>query len=205
AEWEKARERAAIIFGTQDQPYLTISAVDRLNQQVTERAAELAPAAQQLVNQLSAAYKTLNLAEGPRLEMAKETAALVRTLQELSGVPLVQHLASVQLPGTDLQAAVSLKQASRIADVLKNEDWGVFRVLSSAEDNSNARSPEAARILENLRYALRTHEDETPLAPAMQQAKTQAWDWIERDSDAPSDSRTKKSQIGTPIDVAWNS
>src|SRR5699024_10492234 len=89
--------------------------------------------------------------------------------------------------------------------VLKNEDWGVFRVLSSAEDNSNARGTEAARILENLRYALRTHEDETPLAPAMQQAKTQAWDWIERDSDAPSDSRTKKSQIGTPIDVAWNS
>lgn len=205
AEWEKARERAAIIFGTQDQPYLTISAVNRLNQQVTERAAELAPAAQQFVNQLSAAYKTLNLAEGSRLEMAKETASLVRTLQELSGVPLVQHLASVQLPGTDLQAAVSLKQASSIADVLKNEDWGVFRVLSSAEDNSNARGTEAARILENLRYALRAHEDETPLAPAMQQAKTQAWDWIERDSDAPSDSRTKKSQIGTPIDVAWNS
>src|SRR5699024_10517593 len=101
AEWEKARERAAIIFGTQDQTYLTISAVNRLNQQVTERAAELAPAAQQFVNQLSAAYKTLNLAEGSRLEMAKETASLVRTLQELSGVPLVQHLASVQLPGTD--------------------------------------------------------------------------------------------------------
>src|SRR5699024_6927428 len=131
-EWEKARKRAATIFGTLDQPYLTVSAVNRLNQQVTDRAAELAPVAQQLVTELKSAYGTLDVAEGSRLEMAKATAELVSTLQKLSGVPLVQHLASVQLPGTDLQAAASLKQAQHVANVLKNEDWGAFRALSSA-------------------------------------------------------------------------
>src|SRR5699024_10080817 len=96
AEWEKARQRAATIFGALDQPYLTVSAVNRLNQQVTDRAAQLAPAAQQLVAELKSAYGTLNLTEGSRLEMAKATAELVRTLQDLSCEPLDQHEAPVE-------------------------------------------------------------------------------------------------------------
>jgi type II secretory pathway component GspD/PulD (secretin) len=110
----------------------------------------------------------------------------------------------MQLPGTDLQAAVSLKQALYISEVLQNGDWGAFRVLLSAEDNPNARGTEAAAILKNLRHAFKAHEDDTSLEPALHQAKAQGWDWIERYSEAPSSSGTKKSSINTAIDVAWN-
>ncbi|MFW3386018.1 UNVERIFIED_CONTAM: hypothetical protein RF648_08440 [Kocuria sp. CPCC 205274] len=176
-EWDLARSRAARLFGIGDQPYLTASAVNRLSQQVTEKATALASTAQDLVGALEHAYDKLSLHQGARLEMARATATLTRTLRDLSGVPLVRRLAAADLPGSDAMASVSLDKAGAVVQALRAVEWEQLEALLRVRGETTDRGRAAAQILDALGTALTAHEYEQSLTGALAAAKKAAWDW----------------------------
>lgn len=177
AEWDAARERAARLFGTGDQPYLTASAVNRLSQQVSEKTNVLTGPAQDLVGTLEKAYEKLGLRQGARLEMARAVATLTQTLSDLSGVSLVRHLAASDLPGSDVMATVSLNKATAVAQALRTVKWDQLEDLLRAREESTERGVAATRILDALGTALTAHEYEQPLGGALTTAEKEAWNW----------------------------
>lgn len=202
-EWDLARARAARLFGTGDQPYLTASAVNRLGQQVTEKATALAAPAQDLVGALENAYDRLGLRQGARLEMACSTATLTRTLRDLSGVPLVRHLATADLPGSDAMASVSLDKAGAVVQALRAVEWEPLEGLLRAHGETTDRGRAAAQILDTLGTALTAHEYEQSLTGALTAAKKAAWDWAMQSWGTPPAS-APEPPVTTPPDVAWH-
>lgn len=202
-EWDLARTRAARLFGTGDQPYLTASAVNRLSQQVTEKAAAFAAPAQDLVGALENAYDRLGLRQGARLEMARATATLTRTFRDLSGVPLVRHLATADLPGSDAMASVSLDKAGAVVQALRAVEWEPLDGLLQARGETTDRGRAAAQILDTLGTALTAHEYEQSLTGALTAANKAAWGWAMQSWGAPPASGPEPHTT-TPPDVSWH-
>ncbi|MEX5296111.1 DUF6079 family protein [Kocuria sp. CPCC 205268] len=203
-EWDLARNRASKLFGVGDQPYLTASAVNRLSQHVTDKAAALAAPAQDLVTALEQAYGKLGLRQGARLDMARAAATLVRTLRELSGVPLVRHLAAADLPGTDAMASVSLDKAAGVTQALRAVEWEPLEALLQARNDYTERGEAAAKVLDALGTALTAHEYEQSLVGALAVAKKAAWDWAMRPWGVRPEGPDTDSPHPNPPDIAWH-
>lgn len=203
-EWDQARQRAAVLFGVSDQPYLTASAVNRLSQQITEKAAALVTPTQELAAALQHAYEKLNLPDGARADMARKTATLTRTLQDLSGVPLVRHLATVELPGTDTVAAKSMSKADSVHQELQNFDWFPLEGLQTAKQAQTDRGRAAADILDTLGAAFTTQEFEKPLNEALATATREAWKWSQREWSPRAEPASSPPPSASAPDFSWH-
>lgn len=177
-EWNKARKRAATIFGVADRPYLTPSAVAALSGDVQERAKALYEPSQTLVSGLEGAYSRLEISDGDRLEMARRTSVLVGVLRDQSGVVLIRHLAGLELPGQDEEAAKSLSSASLVAQKLRDFQWDRLGPLKLGSGGVDDRSARARRILDDLRGSLRANEQSDRATAALEKADRDGFAWV---------------------------
>lgn len=201
-EWDRARTRASKLLGVGDQPFLTASAVNRLSQQVSDKAAALVGPTQELASALEQSYSKLGLAQGARLEMARVNATFARTLRDLSGVPMVRHIATADLPGSDAMAAVSLEKAFVVSHALRTAEWDKLGVLIRARQVDNEKGRAAAKILDELGEAMTAHEYERSLSCALTTAQGAAWEWALDSSSSPPVSPEPRGDAAP--DLSWH-
>jgi hypothetical protein len=180
-DWDAAAARAAAIFGSIGNPYLTGSAVAELSESVRRVATSSANDAEQLVARLTAAYSRLKLpAGGPsgRLATAVGARDLAISLRNAGNrVALVEVLARVDLPATDQATAKSLATAGTVCRILDGFPWERLLPLVEAASGRDERAKQATAALNRLRAALIADELAQPLQPALKRAEDDAFAW----------------------------
>ena len=125
--WNRAVERAAVLFGVRFQHRLTGPELISMAVQIRDRAAELNSSVTDLVAELSNAYTTWNLRDGNRLATARATHHLIGELQDAGDSDIVELLANFAAPTSDRAAAKSLKTAQRVADHLRQANLRLWK------------------------------------------------------------------------------
>lgn len=178
-EWDTARRRASALFGVADRPYLTPSSVAALSGDVREKARVYYDPSHDLIARLEAAYSRLVIAtDGDRLELARRASVLVGTLRDQDGVALIRHLAGVELPAHDAEAAKSLTTAAAVAEEIRDFRWERLEPLKQGSAGTGERSAAARRILDALRESLRRNEQSESAIKALRKADSDGYEWV---------------------------
>jgi hypothetical protein len=175
--WDKARERAAAIFGFASSPLRNATNVSRLTDEVTRQAGELRDPAGRLVTKLRERLQALGieLADSQRLQTASAGLKLLESLLSPQSTGVVAVLASATMPGSDQALGRSLKSATQVLGTLESINWEVFEAVERLQD---ARRDAAERIRGRLRDALTQDEFAMALAPVLAQAQRDALNLI---------------------------
>jgi hypothetical protein len=180
-DWEAAVERAAALFRTVANPYLTGQAVTELTQSVGERAGQLKTAAGELVSSLQAVYQRFGMDTGVatgRLATARSALALLAALTGARDrVALVEVLARYDLSSTPQATARSLESAATLTAALGQYQWDRLRPVQEAAKGTDERAVTAAGIIDRLGAALAADELAQPLQPALKRAEDEAFKW----------------------------
>lgn len=177
-DWASARLIAASILTESSQQYMTPVSVAKLASGVRAAAASRSQPAHGLVSALEESAARLGTDGGARLRLARALADLLDALRQQDGVPLIERLARVELPGTPEEAGRSLAQAQSLTDALNAFPWDRFKVLAEAAQKDGERSDHAQRILDDLGAELGQHELATAGKRALQTAEQRLFDWL---------------------------
>lgn len=178
-EWEAARTVAGAMLGVTAAAYLTAPAVADFVSQVTAKAADLAQTAPDLVTAVESTYRTLGIGDGDRLQTARAGATLVQQLRHLTGVALVQALASPELAGaTPTAAGKSLISAATVAGALNQFQWHRLDPLRTATNAEGSRSGAAATVVNAVREALQRDELVSAAAAALTACEEGIFTWL---------------------------
>lgn len=184
-EWTAAVRRAGAIFGLSTTPYKSAGNVTALAHDVHEKAATLNQPAQRLLQAVGATHEHRSLAETPRLIAAREGATLVDTLRTLGGLPLLRHLAGMELRTGEQELGRSLATAQVVAGRLEVTPWDRVTPLAQAAGNSTDRGRDAQRILQAFDEALAAQEFARPMEAALKILDSQIWTWVSSGIDEP--------------------
>lgn len=181
--WALAVQRAGGMLGVLGSNYLTGTAVSELATNVRTQLGPHAGPARQLPEAIASAYHRLGLPTDPdqagRLATARAVAGLAQDLQQRTdNVALVESLARTALPCTDQAAGRSLAQGVAVMGHLQAFDWEKLRPLLEAEGRADERGRDAKARVDRLRAALTADELSQPLAPALQRAVDDAFQWL---------------------------
>lgn len=177
-DWTRARALAAAVFAESSQPYMTPVSVAKLASGVRAGAGSRAQAAHALAAALQTTATRLGTDGGARLRLAQRLAELLDALRQQDGVPLIERLARVELPGTAEEAGRSLTQTQSLTDALNAFPWERFKVLADAVHAGHERADQAQRILDDLGSDLGRHELATNGKQALQKAEQRLFDWL---------------------------
>lgn len=177
-DWTRARALAAAVFAESSQQYMTPVSVARLASGVRAAAASRGQAALALAAALETTATRLGTDGGVRLRLARHLAELLDALRQQDGVPLIERLARVELPGTAEEAGRSLTQAQSLTDALNAFPWDRLKVLADAVQTGHERADQAQRILDDLGSDLGRHELATNGKQALQNAEQSLFDWL---------------------------
>jgi hypothetical protein len=185
-DWEAARTIAGAMFGITGAAYLTAPAVADFVGQVTAQARDLAQTAPDLVTALERVYQGLGIEDGDRLRTARATAALVQRLRHLTGVKLVQAVASPDLgPATATAAGKSLSSAAAVTDAVSRFPWQRLDRLRQAMNAEGDRAASAAVVVNGVRDALERDEIVSSVAPALRICDDGIYAWLASDQADP--------------------
>jgi hypothetical protein len=188
-EWESARTVAGAMLGVKGAAYLTAPAVADFVAQASAEAAELARTAPDLVTALESVYRTLVIPDGERLQTARASAALVQRLPQLTGIKLVQTVASPELAGaTPTAAGKSLASASAVAEALNRFPWHRLDPLREAMNGEDDRAASAAAVVHAVRDALQRDELVSGISSALAACEEGIFAWL-------SDARPKSDVV----------
>lgn len=175
-DYRTAVSRAAALFGIVGTPYLTAPAVAELSERVRADVAARSEAAALLVPSLERAQRELRVSEGPRIETARATAALLSSLRACPDrVTLLTTLAAASLPCTDVAASKSLSSATTVTAALNGYRWERLRPLLEAEGDDSAQV-----VLDPFRNVLLAEELTSAITPALQSAEDGLFAWLAR-------------------------
>ncbi|TDP91198.1 DUF6079 family protein [Labedaea rhizosphaerae] len=178
-EWQHARTVVGAMLGVTAAAYLTAPAVADFVGQVTAKARELAQAAPDLVAALESTYRALGIQDGDRLRTARASASLVQRLPHLTGVKLVQTVASPDLAeATPAAAGKSLLSAAAVVDALNRFRWRRLDPLKSAMDGEGKRAAAAAAVVNAVRDALQRDELVNGMATALSACEDGIFAWL---------------------------
>lgn len=175
--WDKARALAEGVFGQTSQQYMTPVAVAKLAGGVKAAAKELNASANALVPALGNVASRLGT-DGPRLRLAQQLAELLDGLRQEDGVPLIEHLARVELAGSPQEAAKSLSEAGRLTRAINDYEWDRLGVLLDAVKNGHERADEAQKVIDTLAGAFERHEYAASGAAALKSAMDGVFAWL---------------------------
>lgn len=192
ADWSKATSRVEALFGLQVNPYLNATAVTELVSKVKAQVEPILGPSGELVAQLAAAYRRLDLPEGPsgRLATARAAGALTDDLKRAADtgnrVRLVEVLASARLPGTEAAAASSLRTAGAVTGALRAFPWDRLAPLRTAAGQpGDPRGQGAARIIDDLRNALDADEIAQALPRVLRETDDAIFRWLAEGQPSP--------------------
>lgn len=181
-DWTAAVRRAAAIFGTHSNEFLTGASVAELTANVRLAVQPDAAAARALVQELEKVHERLGVAtDGPgvhRLATARAANALVTDVaQHKDAVALVEALARAEIATTDQAVGRSLISAMTLTGTLQGYSWDRLTPLVAAERERDERGHSAKAIMDRLRAALVADELSQPLREALKKAEDEAFRW----------------------------
>lgn len=182
-DWEKARARAAAIFGVHQIGLRRGRLVGLFARDVKTAADRYKEAARKLVSRLEdhAAFLQLDREQG-RFATARAASDLLESLTSASTAKeTVERLARTELAGPADRVGKSISSAGEVAEALASAPWDNFEIVAGLPGSHSAR---ATAILAVLRRAAQADELTTPLASALRRAQSDATALL-RDSVTP--------------------
>jgi hypothetical protein len=144
-------------------------------QDLSARARQYREPARQLVEVLEQYADRLGLdpqAASGRLHTARLAADLLDALDsQQSGIEIIRCLAKAPLGGPPQRAGRSIRSAQEVVRALRAAPWDNFNLIAGL---SGEWAAEADAIMGCLRAAAADDELTTPLAPALERARTEA-------------------------------
>lgn len=174
-EWETARQRAMEIFGFTPAALPRGRLIAMFVQDLSTHAKQHRDAAHRLVEALEKYAQQLGLdpqASSGRLHTARAAANLLDGLVERhDSIDIIRYLARAPLGGPPHRTGRSIRSAAQVTDALTRAAWHDFENITKLDEQWSAR---AQRILDRLRAAAADDELTTALAPALEQASSEA-------------------------------
>lgn len=174
-EWEAAGERAGHLFGFTPAKLPRGRLVAMFIQDLSAHARQYREPAHQLVEALEDYADRLGLdpqATSGRLHTARVAADLLDALDsQQNGVEIIRYLARAPLGGPPQRTGRSIRSAQDVVRALRAASWDNFNLIAGL---SGGWAAKADAIMGRLRAAAADDELTTPLAPALEQARTEA-------------------------------
>ncbi len=161
ADWEKALQRASVLFGLTLAQTLNAANVGRLVDEVKVAANGKREAVGRLLAQVrDRSTRYAAGVAGARQQSAESAQALLATLTQTSEGEVVSSLATSTLNTSEAAVGRTLGQAQSCADSLASGNWQLFDVVRDLGDNRRAA---AMGILSRLGEVLTADEHVVPL------------------------------------------
>ncbi|MGX7669820.1 hypothetical protein [Plantactinospora sp. DSM 117369] len=180
-DWQTARERAMHLFGFMGPTLARGRLVAMFVQDLSRQARQHREAAHRLVDELERHADRLGLdpaATAGRLHTAYAARDLLDGLDSRHrDIDIIKQLARTDLGGPAQRAGRSIRSADDVVQALRNTSWDNFDLLA---DLGEPWAAEAAEILSALRQAANDDELTTPLAAALNRARSRSTDLLRR-------------------------
>jgi len=175
ARWQAALKHAGALFGLTPSPLLTANNQNQLQRQVQEAVSADLENCRNLKADLDSHLDRLGVDKScHRYQNATLALTLLKQLQGLEGVALVDSLAAVT-PVTSLQAlGKSIRSANRVSNALADNNWDLLQTVWDGSD------PAGAQVRARVTQALQADELVTALADVLRQAQKEATGIITR-------------------------
>ncbi|MBK5913951.1 phage resistance protein [Rhodocyclus purpureus] len=172
ADWERAVERAGLLFGLTLPQTLNAASVAQLVSQVREAAKGKRAKAGDLVARVRDRVERYAAGMlGPRQRSAESAQALLAALAQADDRELVRVLASMVLETSESAVGRTLGQLEATLALLDRANWQLFDALGDLVDQ---RQPGAQAILGRLQEALTADEHVLPLKPRFEEMERDA-------------------------------
>ncbi len=146
-QWKAAVERAATIFGRTFMPKVTGPEMVSMGTYIQNRAKDLVTPVDDLVDQLTKAYKPWGLTDGKRLATARAGQDLVRACQRVDDATVVKKLADFRSPTSDAATAKSLTSAAHVAKSVGGANLDLWVTARSAVEEQATKALVADEIV----------------------------------------------------------
>ncbi|MFD8933900.1 phage resistance protein [Streptomyces sp. NPDC059578] len=187
-DWESARQRFAVVFGSPAPTLLRGRIVNQFARQISEQAAAYREPAAELVRRLEEHAGFLHLDEtddSGRLALARRALALLKALTQGSGQGAAGAKKTVEaLAGFDLEPVgadrfgTSIKQAAKVAQALGTAPWEILGLAS-------AKGPEGQALLESLRNTAGADQRSNDLVAALERTRVEVVALLKRTEATP--------------------
>lgn len=173
SDWEKARERAAAVFGITSSPLLNASNVSKLigdiQGEITGRKQhcdQLVVKLRQVAPQLAEAGST-----PARLKTAQAAQSLVNSLSQTEGEAFLKALIQADVASSEQAVGASFKKAADVVDALGRVKWELLEAVLKLDDE---RRPAAQAIWSSIKQAFQADELAIALGPVLSDAESRA-------------------------------
>jgi len=173
SDWEKARDRAAAIFGIATSPLLNASNVSKLIADIRteiisrkETCGLLMVKLKQLTPQLAEPGVTPS-----RVKTAGAVQSLVNSLAQADENAFFAALIGADVSSSEQAMGASFKKAADLVEALSRVKWELLEAVRKLEDE---RQPAARAIWSSLQQAFQADELAIALGPALSEAESRA-------------------------------
>ncbi|MEU5566145.1 BREX-2 system ATPase PglY [Micromonospora musae] len=183
-DWDRARARAAAIFGFQPLALRRGRLVALFGRDLSNQATRHRDAAHTLVTRLEQHAAWLGLdRESGRLATARAAADLLEALVTArSAKEAIERLARAELAGPADRTGKSITSAADVSTALIAAPWDTFEIVAGLPE---PYANEAETLLADLRRTAQADELTAPLAPALRRAQTDATALLRRATRKP--------------------
>ncbi|MFJ7053800.1 hypothetical protein ACIQU7_18990 [Streptomyces albidoflavus] len=178
-EYERARERAAHLFGVAAKPQPYARNVNKLAADVRAKAEKCERDVAGVRSALERHAELTGLdadTAAPRTAMLREAAGVLARLGRhgSDATALVKELAAVthQTPAREL--AHTMESAEQVLAALDATDWPVLQRVYALRDRADSVGDRAGRLFANIAETVRASEFERPLAPVLREVRSTA-------------------------------
>jgi hypothetical protein len=172
-EWERAQKRAATLFGYVGSPLLNASTVNRLGEDIKNKAMSTRVPCSNLVRVLKDTVGSFGLdaSAANRGRTAFACVKLVEALADAQADRAISVLAGADIATSEPAMAASISQAGRLVDTLQAASWELFDALVNLTD---ARQVAASGIRRRVADALAADEYVVALPSELREAQSDA-------------------------------
>ncbi|MEV6422842.1 hypothetical protein [Streptomyces sp. NPDC051662] len=173
-EYARARDRAGRLFGTRSKPALFARNVNKLAEEVRDKAAEyetFVTGVRASLDQHAALLGLDGEAPAPRTAMLREAAGVLARLSRhgSDATALVRELSGLSYESPDRDLAHTMTTAEAVLHALDDADaaWRVLKNVRRLSDREDSLGDRARRLLAQVAEAARASEFERSLLPVL--------------------------------------
>ncbi|MGW8570651.1 hypothetical protein [Streptomyces niveus] len=178
-EYEKARDRAAHLFGVPAKPQPYARNVNQLAADVRAKAEKSERDVAGVRSALDRHAELIGLdarTVTPRTAMLREAAGVLARLGRHSSdaTALVKELAAVTHRTPARELAHTMESAGIVLAALDATDWPLLKRVRSLQGRDDSVGDRAGRLLDHIAETVRASEFERPLAPVLREVRSTA-------------------------------
>ncbi len=180
--WEKAVDRAGVVFGISVSKLLNATNVASFAYQVIEKGSQWRKPCRELCSRLTEKYQVfdVNLDDAPRMQTADAALSLLEQIAGASTDPdEVEVLSNANVATSETAIGQSIARAAELVQRIEATEWDIFRKTGQDTDD------EIQLIRNQVTEALKTDEHVTSLGAALKSAQSGAIAILTRKKDTP--------------------